>query len=165
MYGPYGNDGFPVENGEVVQRYGYRGLQRGRFLADAELLYLRHQAFKPDLSPLKPQDVKRPHLIPSPGFLEAIPQHRSFWTIDTMLHYDIPTGMGASTATFWSWTAPFYEVRGYAPGRAEFRSPPSGYTLYAGTYGQAGSTAAPAPIRQKGQTRQRQTAAEGGRSS
>jgi hypothetical protein len=39
------------------------------------------------------QDVTPPPLIPSHGFLKSIHQHRSSWTIDTMLHYDIPMGL------------------------------------------------------------------------
>ena len=94
MYGPFGKDGFPIENREVVAGPSIEGFKADVFLADDKLLYLRHQPFKPDLSPVKLQDVTQPHLIPSPGFLEAIPHHRSFWTIDTKLHYDIATGFG-----------------------------------------------------------------------
>jgi len=147
MYGPYGANGFPIENREVVQGMSIEGFKGDIFLADDELLYLRHQAFRSDLSPVKLQDVKRPHLIASHGFLEAIPQHRSFWTIDTMLHYDIPTGQGGVHGDILAIDGSrFYEVRGYTPGRTAWFDPrPQGYTLYAGTYGKpAGASAAPA---------------------
>jgi hypothetical protein len=113
------------------------GFKGDIFIADEELLYLRHQAFQPDLSPVALQDVKRPHLIPSHGFLESIPQHRSFWTIDTMLHYDIPTGLGGVHGDILVIDGTdFYEVRGYAPGRTVAFDPRTrGYTLYAGTFG------------------------------
>ncbi len=137
MYGPYSENGFPIENREVVKGMSIEGFKGDIFIADDKLLYLRHQAFNPDLSPVKLQDVKQPHLIPSHGFLEAIPQHRSFWTIDTMLHYDIPTGQGGVHGDILVIDGSrFYEVRGYPPGRTvSFDPRSSGYTLYAGTYG------------------------------
>ena len=137
MYGPYGEDGFPVENREVVKGMSIEGFKADLFMAGAQLLYLRHQAFTPDLSPVALQDVREPHLIPSPGFLEAIPQHRSFWTIDTMLHYDIPTGQdGIHGDILVIDGSRFFEVRGYTPARTGWFDPrTSGYTLFAGTYG------------------------------
>ena len=136
-YGPYGENGFPIENRDVVKGMSIEGFKGDIFIADDELLYLRQQAFKGDLSPVKLQDVKRPHLIPSHGFLEAIPQHRSFWTIDTMLHYDIATGLGGIHGDILVIDGSrFYEVRGYQPGRTAWFDPrTSGYTLYAGIYG------------------------------
>jgi hypothetical protein len=144
MYGPYGENGFPIENREVVKGMSIEGFKGDIFIADDRLLYLRHQAFTPNLSPVKLQDVKQPHLIPSHGFLEAIPQHRSFWTIDTMLHYDIPTGQGGVHGDILVIDGSrFYEVRGYPPGRTAWFDPrTSGYTLYAGTYGAAAKQAA-----------------------
>ena len=146
MYGPYGENGFPIENRDVVKGMSIEGFKGDIFIADEELLYLRHQPFKGDLSPVNLQDVKRPHLIPSHGFLEAIPQHRSFWTIDTMLHYDIPTGMGGINGDILVIDGSrFYEVRGYTPGRTSWFDPrTSGYTLYAGTYGASVKASAPA---------------------
>jgi outer membrane protein assembly factor BamB len=144
MYGPYGENGFPIENRDVVKGMSIEGFKGDIFIADDRLLYLRHQAFTPNLSPVKLQDVKQPHLIPSHGFLEAIPQHRSFWTIDTMLHYDIPTGKGGVHGDILVIDrSRFYEVRGYPPGRTAWFDPrTSGYTLYAGTYGAIAKQAA-----------------------
>ncbi|MFH1922552.1 MAG: PQQ-binding-like beta-propeller repeat protein [Planctomycetota bacterium] len=146
MYGPYGENGFPIENREVVKGMSIEGFKGDVFIADDKLLYLRHQAFTPDLSPVKLQGVKQPHLIPSHGFLEAIPQHRSFWTIDTMLHYDIPTGQGGIHGDILVIDGSrFYEVRGYPPGRTAWFDPrTSGYTLYAGTYGESAKASAKA---------------------
>jgi outer membrane protein assembly factor BamB len=137
MVGPYGADGFPIENRDVVRGMSIEGFKNDIFLADDALLYLRHQAFNPDLTPVKLADVKQPHLIPSHGFLEAIPQHRSFWTIDTALRYDIPTGFGGVHGDILVMDGGrFYEVRGYQPGRTESFDPRAGgYTLYAGISG------------------------------
>jgi len=137
MYGPCDEKGFPIENGQTVGNKSIEGFKADVFLADDKLLYLRHQAFNPDLTPVKLEDVKQPHLIPSPGFLEAIPQHRTFWTIDTALRYDIQTGFGGVHGDILVMDGNrFYEVRGYQPGRTESFDPRAGgYTLYAGTYG------------------------------
>jgi len=154
MYGPYGENGFPVNNRQVVRGMSIEGFKGDIFVADDQMLYLRHQAFRSDLSPVALQDVKQRHLIPSHGFLEAIPQHRSFWTIDTMLHYDIPTGLGGVYGDILVIDGSrFYEVRGYPPGRTAWFDPrTSGYTLYAGEYDvlvkdSAGAAAAPAAKR------------------
>jgi outer membrane protein assembly factor BamB len=143
MYGPYGENGFPVENREVVKGMSIEGFKGDIFIGGDQLLYLRHQAFKPELSPVALQDVKEPHLIPSHGFLEAIPQHRSFWTINTMLHYDIPTGSGGIHGDILVIDGSrFYEVRGYTPGRTvPFDPRAGGYTLYAGVFGESVKTA------------------------
>jgi len=137
MVGPYGKDSFPVANREVVKGMSIAGFKGDIFIGGEQLLYLRHQAFKPDLTPVALRDVKEPHLIPSHGFLEAIPQHRSFWTIDTMLHYDIPTGLGGIHGDILVIDGSrFYEVRGYRPGRTTpFDPRTGGYTLYAGKFG------------------------------
>ncbi|KPK44643.1 MAG: hypothetical protein AMJ65_02435 [Phycisphaerae bacterium SG8_4] len=144
MYGPYGENGFPIENREVVKGMSIEGFKGDIFIADDKLLYLRHQAFTPKLSPVRLQDVEQPHLIASHGFLEAIPQHRSFWTIDTMLHYDIPTGQGGVHGDILVIDGSrVYEGRGYPPGRTAWFDPrTSGYTLYAGMYGAAAKQAA-----------------------
>jgi outer membrane protein assembly factor BamB len=162
MYGPYGENGFPIENREVVKGMSIEGFKADVFLADDELLYLRHQAFAPNLSPVKLQDVKQPHLIASHGFLEAIPQHRSFWTIDTMLHYDIPTGQGGVHGDILVIDGSrVYEVRGSTPGRTAWFDPrTNGYTLYAGTYGASAKTPATGAAAVAGRRAAKQTTAK-----
>jgi len=165
MYGPYGDDGFPINNRKVVGGMSIEGFKGDIFVADDKLLYLRHQAFTPDLSPVKLQDVKQPHLIPSHGFLEAIPQHRSYWTIDTMLHYDIPTGQGGVHGDILVIDGSrFYEVRGYTPGRTAWFDPrTSGYTLYAGTYGKSAKASAGTAVADAGKGAAKQAAAKQGK--
>ena len=105
-------------------------------------MYLRQQAFKADLTPLAPEDPRSPHLIPSPGFLEAIPHHRTFWTIDTTIRYDIPAGKQAAHGDILVMDGKqFYEVRGYTSARISPLDPrPNGYTLFAGVYSRANKT-------------------------
>jgi len=139
MYGPYGADGFPTITSRVSSGMGIDGFKADIFFTDGELLYLRHQAFKPDLSPLRPEQIAEPHMIPSAGFLETIPHHRTFWSIDTTIRYDIPASRGAAHGDILVLDGKdFYEVRGYPPGRAaNFDPRPHGYTLFAGTYSKA----------------------------
>jgi hypothetical protein len=82
-------------------------------------------------------------LIANPGFLESIPQHRSFWTINSALLYDIATGTTAVHGDILAMDgSKYYEVRGYTPGRTNNFDPrDKGYTLYAGQFSAA--TAAP----------------------
>lgn len=150
MYGPYGADGFPIIASSITSGSGLEGFKNDIFFTDGQLLYLRHQAFKPDLTPLRPQEITRPHMIPSPGFLEAIPHHRTFWTIDTTIRYDIAASRGAAIGDILVMDGnKFYEVRGYAPGRSfNFDPRPNGYTLFAGTISKA-KPAAKAPPKAK----------------
>jgi len=151
MYGPYGEDGFPIINSNITSGSGIDGMKTDIFFTDGQLLYLRHQAFQSDLTPLRPEQVTKPHLIPSPGFLEAIPHHRTFWTIDRMIRYDIAASRGAAHGDILVMDGDdFYEVRGYKPGRAaNFDPRPSGYTLFAGTVAKATPAATPAAAPEK----------------
>ncbi|MBC8868855.1 MAG: PQQ-binding-like beta-propeller repeat protein [Planctomycetes bacterium] len=145
MHGPYGDDGFPIINSQITSGNGIEGFKNDIFLTDGQLLYLRQQAFQPDLTPLKSEEVTRPHLIPSAGFLETIPHHRTFWTIDTTIRYDIATSRGAAHGDILVMDGNrFYEVRGYRPGRTGGFDPrPNGYTLFAGTYSKRAPAATP----------------------
>jgi len=142
MYGPYDSDGFPIITSKISSGSGLDGFKADIFLTDGQLLYLRQQAFKFDLTPLKPEELRPPHLIPSPGFLEAIPHHRTFWTIDTTIRYDITAGFQAAYGDILVIDSnQFYEVRGYTPARVSpFDPRPNGYTLFAGVYRQANET-------------------------
>jgi len=142
MYGPYNEEGHPIITSKLTSGSGLDGFKGDIFLTDGQLLYLRQQAFKPDLTPLKPEDPRPPHLIPSAGFLEAIPHHRTFWTIDTTIRYDIATGYQAAYGDILIMDGKqFYEVRGYTPGRiSPFDPRPNGYMLFAGVYSQANKT-------------------------
>jgi len=135
LAGPYGDDGFPIipsraQTGGMAVK-GHKG---DIMLADDHLLYLRHQAFSLDLTPVDHSSLRDPHLITSHGFGSDIPHHRSFWTLDTTLRYDIPTGGGPVFGDILVKDGErFYEVRGYKPGRTGFFDPrTAGYTLVAG---------------------------------
>ncbi|MDB4516915.1 PQQ-like beta-propeller repeat protein, partial [Crocinitomicaceae bacterium] len=132
MFGPLDERGFHIL---APGKFRSRGFKSGIFSSENDLLYIRHQAFQPDLTPLEPEELKASHLIPSSGFLDAVPQHRTYWTIDTDLRYG---GSGPSSGA-----GPqgdicvvdgnaYYEIRGYLPGRHSSMTPTRGYTLYSG---------------------------------
>jgi outer membrane protein assembly factor BamB len=135
MYGPYGDDGFPIIANDISGGFGLHGFKNDVFLTDGETLFLRQQGFRPDLTPLEPKEITEPHLIASAGLLEPIPHHRTWWTIDTTIRYDttvLKSGRPHGDLLVMDRNR-FYEVRGYAPGRTNNFDPRAdGYTLYAG---------------------------------
>lgn len=143
LYGPYGENGFPLRmSKEEVggNGFGIQGNKADILLADDQHIYLRHSAFTPELEPVAPTQLDKPHLITTPGFLQSVPHHRSFWTINTRLLYDIPTGQGPIYGDILVKDRNrFYEVRGYQPARGSYFDPRvSGYTLFAGELGAKG---------------------------
>jgi len=138
LYGPYGPDGHPIiSEVTALGATGAGGIEGNKgdiLLAEEGHLFLRHQAFTPDLELVSPDHPVPPHLITSHGFIEPTPHHRSWWTIDTTLRYDIATGRGPVHGDILVRDGTrFYEVRGYQPSRtAKFDPRLNGYTLYAG---------------------------------
>jgi outer membrane protein assembly factor BamB len=144
LYGPYGKDGFQIRmTREEVggNGFGIWGNKGDILLADDRHVYLRHDVFAPDLTLIKHTQLEKPHLITTPGFVQPVPHHRSFWTVNTRLLYDIPTGMGPTYGDILIKDgARFYEVRGYQPSRHAYFDPRvAGYTLFAGEIGPKGS--------------------------
>jgi len=144
LYGPYGEDEFPIRmTKEEVggNGFGIQGNKADVLLADDQYVYLRHSAFTPDLTPVDAGRLEKPHLIATPGFVQPVPHHRSFWTLNTRLLYDIPTGRGPIYGDILVKDgARFYEVRGYQPARGSFFDPRvAGYTLFAGEIGPKGT--------------------------
>jgi outer membrane protein assembly factor BamB len=133
--GPYDEQGFP----RLRQLAGIpqiAGFKSGLFSSENELLYLRQQAFRADLTPVAMEDLVDDHLIASAGFLDDTPQHRTYWSIDTDLRYgpawgtNSPGPQGDIVAVEGD---VFYEIRGYLPGRHGQLRPGGGYTLFSGT--------------------------------
>ena len=146
MYGPFGKDGFPIlTQPDFTAAMGIYGFKADVPVNGGTCVYFKQQAFLPDLTPVEQTAVKTRHLIPNPGFLESIPQHRTFWTLDTVTRYDIPTGLAGVHGDIMVVDGDrFIEVRGYTPARqTPFDPRVSGYALYCGIAGQKG----PAPAR------------------
>jgi len=71
VYGPFdAKTGFPA-----VQNRGFKG---DILVTDGKRLYLRHKAFEADLSDAA---SPAPHLIASAGFIDDVPQHRTYWAL------------------------------------------------------------------------------------
>jgi outer membrane protein assembly factor BamB len=141
MSGPYASNGFPIVGRRNTRIEGFKG---GIFTSEGDLLYIRHQAFKPDLAPVALSDIKQAHLIASGGFLDDLPQHRTYWTIDTDLSYGPNTGApgaGPQGDILVIDGDTYYEIRGYLPGRhSTTMVPQNGYTLYSGRSATRAST-------------------------
>lgn len=118
MAGPYDENNFPRPQPQNTHRC--EGFKSGVFSSEGGNLYIRHQGFKPDLSPITPYHIKDTHLIASAGFLRAEPQHRTYWTIDRDLSYGPAKGFdgdGPQGDIIAVDGDTFYEVRGNSPGR------------------------------------------------
>jgi outer membrane protein assembly factor BamB len=131
--GPYAKSEFPIIGKRNTRIEGFKG---GIFSAERNLLYIRHQAFKPDLTPVPLPQLKTSHLIASGGFLDDTPQHRTYWTIDTDLCYGPnkgTPGAGPQGDILVMDGDVFYEIRGYLPGRhSTILNPRKGFTLFSG---------------------------------
>lgn len=119
IQGPYQDEtgSFPVEASGQFQLEGFKA---DIFSRAGDQLFVRNQAFTPDLDPVPAQRVKTLHLLASPGFLNDSPQHRTYWTVDRDLRYGgamgkFGSGPAGDTIAFDGKV--FYEIRGYAPGR------------------------------------------------
>ncbi len=122
-YGPFDKEtGFPST--------GPGAFKSDILVTDGKLLYVRHRAFDWDLSDAA---SPRPHLIPSAGFLERTPQHRTYWTVGTGYAF---TSMGnrPSGDILVTKGNDFYEVQGFPVTRHSYFDPRvKGYELRAGT--------------------------------
>ena len=131
VYGPFDEaTGFPAT--------GHAGFKADILVTDGSLLYLRHKAFNPDLT----DAVARPHLIPSAGFLDGTPQHRTYWTINTGF-FGKTAVRGASGDILVTDGKSFYEVQGFPVQRHSYFDPRlRGYALFAGTVQPGGAAKA-----------------------
>ena len=143
--GPFEADrpNFPIQADGTFQ---LEGCKADIFSCEGNELFMRNQAFTPDLEPIRAGRVKTLHLMASPGFLNDSPQHRTYWTVDRDLRYGGATGKfssGPAGDTIAFDGKLFYEIRGYAPGR-NLEGRGRGmirwrlYSVYSGSYGGMG---------------------------
>ncbi|KPK41737.1 MAG: hypothetical protein AMK72_14955 [Planctomycetes bacterium SM23_25] len=125
VYGPFDEGtGFPAAANQ--------GCKADILVTDGVRLYMRHKAFNPDLTDAGSAGA---HLIPSAGFTDGSPQHRTYWTVGT--------GFSGKTAVrppsgdiLVTDGRRFYEVRGFPVHRHSYFDPRvRGYELFAGTVG------------------------------
>jgi outer membrane protein assembly factor BamB len=144
LQGPYGDNGFPVLSSKIMGGMGIQGAKNDVLSGNGELVYLRHRAFGKDLTEIPQTEITNPHLIALPGFLEDTPHHRTFWTIDTTIRYDIPTGNRPVHGDILAMDSQkYYQVIGYKPGRTgPFDPRIAGYNLCSGTIADLGKASA-----------------------
>ena len=140
-YGPFTEqNGFPVG--------GDAGFKNDVLVTDGTKLYLRQKAFDLDLADAVPGK----HIIPSGGFLDGEPQHRTCWSLTSSISRrnagDILVSNGMD----------YYEVQGFPlfANHSYFDPRRNGYTLFAGTLDSASSTAK----RTNPRSRERETSEE-----
>ncbi len=117
-YGPFNeSSGFPVG--------GDAGFKNDILVTDGTRLYLRQKAFDLDLADATPGR----HIIPTGGFLDGEPQHRTCWSLMSSILRrnagDILVSNGKE----------YYEVQGFPLwiNHSYFDPRRNGYTLFAGT--------------------------------
>ena len=141
VYGPFDTKtGFPaVEN---------RGFKADVLVGDGQRLYLRHKAFSTDLA----DTVGAPHVLPSAGFLDGTPQHRTYWTIPQTGGFTGKTAISPPSGDILVVDGRhYYEVRGFPVHRHSYFDPRiSGYKLVAGTLTDAGAADKAAAKKRKG---------------
>ena len=164
MQGPYQDEtrSFPVQ---ARGQFQLEGCKADIFSSTGNELFMRNQAFKPDLEPIVSESVKTLHLLASPGFLNDSPQHRTYWTVDRDLRYGgamgkFSSGPAGDTIAFDGKL--FYEIRGYAPGRnlpgrGRDADPLELYSVYSGSYGGMGEKEDKSAIPAMGRWQQRWT--------
>jgi outer membrane protein assembly factor BamB len=149
VYGPFdAATGFPATEN--------KGFKADILVTDGDRLYLRHKAFSADLT----DTAAGPHVLPSAGFLDGSPQHRTYWTISKTGGF---TGKTRIKPPFGDILvtrgAEYYEVRGFPVHRHSYFDPRiKGYKLFAGTLGDSDTSTTKAAKR----SQRRKKASAGG---
>jgi len=136
-YGPFSEGtGFPVG--------GSAGFKNDIMVSDGARLYLRHRAFDLELADTSAQ----PHIVPSGGFLDQRPQHRTCWALSSSI--------GKSSADILvSDGKVCYEVQGFPlfHNHSYFDPRRGGYTLLAKSFESRSQARARSPAAQQGRRR------------
>ena len=127
VYGPFDEkNGFPATGSRVDSAPG-DGFKGDIMVSDGELLYMRHKAFNANLTTAR---NAKPHLIPSAGFLDARPQHRTYWSVNTTYSWTAVRGVDSDILAVDA--ARCYGVQGFRTQRHSYFDPrKSGYKLFA----------------------------------
>ena len=126
VYGPFDpGTGFPATEN--------KGFKADILVTDGQRLYLRHKAFATDLTDATPG----PHVLPSAGFLDNVPQHRTYWTISQNGGFTGKTRVSPPSGDILVTTGrEYYEIRGFPVHRHSYFDPRlKGYKLLAGILG------------------------------
>ena len=118
FYGPFSEDaGFPIG--------GDAGFKNDVLVTDGSRLYLRHKALHLDLTDASGER----HILPTGGFLDRQPHHRTCWTLSPTISKAISGDIMVSNGK------EYYEVQGFPiyANHSYFDPRKHGYTLFAGT--------------------------------
>jgi hypothetical protein len=135
LYGPYGEDGFPafVEEGDRSETEVILGNVADVMSCEGDTVYLRQQAFQPDLSDGTPDK----HLLASSGMLESRRNHREYKLVsENFNHRKVFTSLRTAYPTgdiIVSDGTDYYSVFGHPVHRGDSWNPRGGYTLQAKT--------------------------------
>jgi hypothetical protein len=129
IYGPFNQEtGFPATDQNTFKS--------DIFTTDGKLLYIRHMAFNPDLTVSEAPGV---HLIPSAGFTDDTPQHRTYWTVGTKYNWTAVSGIDCDILAVDG--NRYYGIQGFRTHRHSYFDPrKSGYKLIAGSLGAGGES-------------------------
>jgi outer membrane protein assembly factor BamB len=144
VYGPFDSrTGFPA-----TENIGFKA---DVLVSDGRRLYLRHKAFSTDLA----DAVGGPHVLPSSGFLDGTPQHRTYWTIPQTGGFTGKTGVRPPSGDILVADGKhYYEVRGFPVHRHSYFDPRvKGYQLVAGTLRDANAARKDAAKKRKGRNK------------
>ena len=137
VYGPFSKaTGFPAVSNQ--------GFKSDIIVSDGKRLYLRHKAFNMDLTDA---ETTGRHVFASAGFLDAQPQHRTFWTIGGAFRGKTAVASPSGDILVTNGKE-YFEVRGFAVHRHSYFDPRvKGYELYAGTLGAAAAAPQKTPAK------------------
>ncbi|GAG08218.1 unnamed protein product, partial [marine sediment metagenome] len=115
IYGPFDDEtGFPAADKRATADPG-SGFKSDIMVSDGDFLYVRHRAFNYDLTSAP---EAKPHLIPSVGFIDGTPQHRTYWTFDTRLSWTKVSGIDTDIMVVDG--SLFYGVQGFPTHRHSY---------------------------------------------
>jgi hypothetical protein len=135
LYGPFDEDGFPefVEKGDRSETEVMLGNTADVMSAEADTIYLRHQAFRHDLTDAVPGK----HLMATAGMLEAHRNHREYKLVrENFEHRKMFTSLKTHHPTgdiIVSDGTDYFSVFGMPVTRGTSWNPRGGYTLTAKT--------------------------------
>ena len=134
-YGPFTEgDGFPVG--------GDAGFKNDVLVTDGTKLYLRQKAFDLNLA----DTAAGTHIIPTGGFLDGEPQHRTCWSLTSSIGRRNAGDILVSNGT------EYFEVQGFPlyANHSYFDPRRNGYTLFAGTLDSLNASPRDAAKRRRG---------------
>ncbi len=130
IYGPFDKDGEAILDKDL--RKDIQGNKSDILVSDGEYIYLRHMAFKKDLTAVDRTKMINEYILTISGFLDDSGHHRSYWTVGKIFHYDVKLGKHVDADMLVMDGKNVYGIRGYPSGRSpkNFNPTAGGFTLF-----------------------------------